>query len=536
MKKRYLFSCIFYLFAAAIIFPYIRWYADNPDTFQYLAIANKYLLGDWAYAVNGYWSPLISWLLTIPLLFFTDQLLAFKNLQVLIGLYTLWQWLSLLDKTTLNKTTKNILEFSIIPFLLDYSLLNCTPDLLFMGLLFKLINLLLSGSIFTNKSLAVQTGLTGGLLYLTKAFGFPFFIVFISIIIFFEIKKNDRIKTEWKNVVRLYGVFFLVSFIWIVTLSFHYNHFTISEAARFNMSREAAPLPGRPASLPVLNKGLFAPLEHSYSAWESPGEYVSNEKVTLFNSTSDYLKIVKRNLLSIYYFDFSHQTGIVFLFLLLLFIIVNGFRELFKEKWVLILLLFIFLLYGGYSLILVHSRYTWINNLLMLILSVYFIQSIFIKKGFKFIVSVFFLSVLLLAVKRPVKEILFSTDSDYPALWLFNAMKHPVTTMRIFYRSDIELHNVIEDIKSTNMLSGNVASLKMVGKDRDPYTRSLQVAQILKCRYYGQLDDELNFSLQEDELIKMDIDYLITWENTEWGNKEPIYYSEETGTRIYSLK
>ena len=34
----------------------------------------------------------------------------------------------------------------------------------------------------------------------------------------------------------------------------------------------------------------------------------------------------------------------------------------------------------------------------------------------------------------------------------------------------------------------------------------------------------------------MNIDYLITWENTEWGNKEPIYYSEETGTRIYSLK
>ena len=280
---------------------------------------------------------MISWLLAIPLLFFDDQLLAFKLLQILIGLFTLWQWVNLLDKTTLNNTTKNILVFTAIPFLLDYSLLNGTPDLLFMGILFKFINLLLSGSIFINKSLAIKTGITGGLLYLTKAFGFPFFIAFTSIIIFLELKKNDRNKIELKNVVRLFGIFFLISSIWIVTLSFHYNRLTISEAARFNMSRAAAPLPGRSASLPVLNKGLYAPLQRSYSAWENPGEYVSNEKITLFNSTSDYLKIVKRNLLSIYYFDFSHQTGIIFLILLLLFIIVNGFRELFKEKWVLIL-------------------------------------------------------------------------------------------------------------------------------------------------------------------------------------------------------
>ena len=292
--------------------------------------------------------------------------------------------------------------------------------------------------------------------------------------------KNKKKKMVWGNLIRLYGIFFLISFIWIATLSFHYDRFTISEAARFNMSREAAPLPGRSASLPVLNKGLYKPLEHSYSTWESPGEYVSNDKITLFNSPSDYLEIVKRNLLSIYYFDFSHQTGIIFLFMLLLFVIVNGIRALFKEKWVLVLLLFIVLLYGGYSLILVHSRYTWINNLLMLIMAVYFIQSISIKKAFKFIAPVLFLFILLLAVKRPVKEILFSSDSDYPTRWIFNSLKHPVITMRIFYRSDVELHKVIDEVKTKNILSGNIASLKINGMDRDPYTRSLQVAQKFK--------------------------------------------------------
>ena len=115
-------------------------------------------------------------------------------------------------------------------------------------------------SIFTNKSVAVQTGLTGGLLYFTKAFGFPFFIAFTSIIIFLEQKKNDKMKIEWKNVFRLYVIFFLTTFIWIATLSFHYGRFSISESVRFNMSREAAPLPGRSASLPILNMGLYKPL------------------------------------------------------------------------------------------------------------------------------------------------------------------------------------------------------------------------------------------------------------------------------------
>ena len=388
---------------------------------------------------------MISWLLTIPLLFFTDQLLAFKSLQVLIGLFTLWQWVKLLEKTTLNNNSKNILIFIIIPFLLDYSLLNCTPDLLFMGLLFKLINLLLLGSIFTNKSVAVQTGLTGGLLYFTKAFGFPFFIAFTSIIIFLEQKKNDKMKIEWKNVFRLYVIFFLTTFIWIATLSFHYGRFSISESARFNMSREAAPLPGRSASLPILNMGLYKPLEHSYSAWESPGEYVGNQKITLLNSSSEYLEIVKRNLLTIYYFDFSHQIGIIFLLMLLLFIITKGGNAFFKERWILFFMLFIILLYGGYSLILVHSRYTWINNLLMLILTVYFIECIFNKKTLKGISTMAIFFILLLSVKRPIKEILFSSDSNFPVFWIFNSLKQPFYTMKIFYRTDYELNRRSEE-------------------------------------------------------------------------------------------
>lgn len=488
------------------------------------------------HVINGYWSPMISWLLIVPLFFINDQLFVFKMLQVLIGLFTIWQWTKLLDKTSIQKSWKNILVFVLIPFVLVYALLNATPDLLFMSLLLMLLNQILSGNIFSNASRSFQAGITGSLLYLTKGFGFPFFIAFILLIILFEWCRNEKNNIVWTNVVRLYGIFILICFVWIVALSLHYGHFTVSEAAGFNMSRDAAPLPERSAELPVLSKGLFPPLSHSYSAWENPGEYVSKERVTLFNSTSDYLKIIKRNLLTIYYFDFSHQVGIVFLSLLLFFVIIKGLRELFKERWLIILLLFIFLFYGGYTIILVHSRYTWINSLLMLLLSAYFIQVLFNKNILKYISTVFFVFILFLSVKRPVKEILFSSDSDYPVPWVFNSLKHPFVTMWIFYRSDIELQRVIKDVKERKILKGNVASLKINGMDRDPYTRSLQIVQNNKCRYYGQLDHEIEIKIQVEELKKMNIDYLITWKNTQWGNKLPVYYNEGVGLRIYYLK
>ena len=293
MKKPFLSACIFYLLSAAIIFPYVRWYADNPDTFQYIAIAQKYLSGDWTHAVNGYWSPLISVLLIIPILIFENDLLAFKILQLLTGIFTLCQWSNLLNKIPLRNNLRIILLFISIPFFLDYALLNCTPDLLFMGLLFLLLNLILSGNISEDKNLAIKTGITGGLLYLTKAFAFPFFIAFTIFIILFEIYRKTNHKPNWKNISKLYGVFFLISFFWIIILSSRYNKFTISEAAVFNSSREVAPLPGRSSELPILNKGLYAPPVNSFSAWESPGDYVNDERVTFFNSTSDYLKIIK---------------------------------------------------------------------------------------------------------------------------------------------------------------------------------------------------------------------------------------------------
>jgi hypothetical protein len=521
---------------AAIIFPYVQDYADNPDTFQYLEIAQKYLSGDWKNVVNGYWSPMISWLLLLPLSVLKVDLLAFKILQLLIGAFALSQWHRLLKNFPLDERWKRLLIFFPIPFLLDYALLNATPDLLFLGLALMLINRIIEGRIFSVRKSAITTAIIGAALYFTKAFGLPFFLLLMIIFFVIELKNQNNKGIIYKNAGILFFTFLILAFFWILPLSLQYKKFTISEAARFNMSREAAPLTERGPGLPILSEGLFIPLNNNLSAWETPGEYLSQGIITPFNSPGDYFSIVKRNILSIYYYDFRNQTGVFFLALFFLFLFRKGFRELIKEKYVAVLLVFIFLLYGGYALILVHSRYVWINTWLMFLLSVYFIQQSINLQKWKTTASILFYFMFALAIKRPCKEIFFTSDRQQPVQWIFHALKQPFTTLWVFYKPDLQLKQDIEAIKLAGILKGNLASLKTNSSERDPYTKALRVARENKCRFFGQPDDALTNLEQLLELQKMKIDYLLAWNYKEWGSDLPVYFNPETGVRIYKIE
>jgi hypothetical protein len=535
LKRSVLIPAAAYILCAAIIFPYVQYYADNPDTFQYIEIAQKIIDGDWAQAVNGYWSPLIIWLLTIPLLLISDELAAFKILQLLIGVFALFQWRRLIQHIPVSEKWKEYLAFFIIPFLLDYSLLNLTPDLLFMALLILLLNLFLSGNVFSNRSVALKAAVTGGLLFLTKSFGFPFFIG-VAVILLLLDPERLSVMFRRRNVVVLFSGFFFISILWILALSNHYDRFTISEAARFNMNKEVAPLPGRSAELPVLGDGLYEPPAGFTSAWISPGEYISEETITFFSSPAEYFQVVKRNLLSIYYFDFRNQAGALFFLLMLVLLFRKKLSEILREKWAATILIFIVLVYFGYSLVLVHSRYIWICTPLMVLLSVCFTERIFTSANRQHFVSFIVVVLLLLAVKRPVKEILFTADANYPNNWILMSLKSPLKTMSIFYRDDVSLNKVENDFKSDKPVNGNVASLKNDFKERDSYTNALRLVIKSDGKYFGQIDNAKSFQEQLDELHAFNIQYLITWNNSEWKSGELVYADSASGTRVYDLE
>ena len=512
MKKDFLLIAAVYLLACTAVLPFVKWYVDNPDSLQYVSIAHHILGGRWALAVNGYWSPLISWMLVPFIYIFDDGIIAFKYLQMAIGVYVIAKWLSFLSLTEIEDKWKRVLGFAIIPFVISYSLNNLTPDLLFVGILFALIVAIIRW--LEKQSDGQKIGQLGALLYLTKAFALPLFIFLFAITYWM---KDERLTKA--TVKKIIYPFILISGIWILCLSIKYGKFTISESAKFNFTYEVAPIVGKDTQLPVLGNGLLKPAnDFAVSAWEEPASQVRLTSLDPIHDLSYYGKVVKRNVLSIYYHDFRHQIGSVFLLLFVIYLIRKK-----KEKripvWVIISLLVIVGLYFGYSLILVHERYIWICSLLFLPTTFFFVKETFPNIGLKQFVEIGLIAFLLFAIKRPMKEVILCGDRSVNKLQLFHTFISPMESMEVFYRKDKQLHDDIEKLKRIIPESSNFASIRNFNPERDGYASSLLIAYELHGKYWGQTQER-------DSTFK---GYLVRWKE-EVGEK---VFDSDGGVKVY---
>ena len=81
-------------------------------------------------------------------------------------------------------------------------------------------------------------GLIGATAYLTKSFAFPFFVVhftLFNLIFFFKGMKIEK-KNILKNLFLGLVVFFVVSGLWVGTISENYGKVTISTAEDYNLA------------------------------------------------------------------------------------------------------------------------------------------------------------------------------------------------------------------------------------------------------------------------------------------------------------
>ncbi len=64
LKKNYvlIFILILYFVFGLFLLNYYQ-YILNSDGISYISIAQKYMVGDFGNAINGYWGPLLSWLM-----------------------------------------------------------------------------------------------------------------------------------------------------------------------------------------------------------------------------------------------------------------------------------------------------------------------------------------------------------------------------------------------------------------------------------------------------------------------------------------
>lgn len=231
----------------------------NPDGISYLAVAQHWASGRFAYAVNAYWSPFFSWAMVPWLLLGLPPVLAAK-LTLFLAVAALvvggWKLVGILSTDPLVRWPTTAL-LGLLAF--EWSLTVVTPDVIAVAIivwyLLALDRMRRSGSTRD----AIGCGLLGAVLYIDKAVGLPLFLAHFTL----ATLRPATIR-RW-----LVGVaaFAAASAPWIAAMSWKYGALTMGTAGAHNWrlmgpeTRRFEPFWG----------ALFAPPNPlATSVWEDP--------------------------------------------------------------------------------------------------------------------------------------------------------------------------------------------------------------------------------------------------------------------------
>ncbi len=544
----------FYLFLIYFSFglfllPYLKYYVDCPDTFQYLTIARKYSCGQFYEAINSHWSPFISWLLVPAYFFHCDSILYFKILQLGIGGFALWNLVGFMDLIPLNITFKRIAIFSFIPVFISYAFLLLTPDLLFLSFLLLYLRIawkeINSDSVF----FPIATGIVASMLYFAKAFGFPFFIFHFSLVSFVYLIRggSQNRKQKIKKYLISVLIFIFLSGAWITLLEYKYHRLMISSAPSYNFNPDIAPTTQAGLKHPICYK-LFAPPNATAVCILEDILELSNymPRNSLFESRKSfthYLQVIKRNVLSIYYFDFRRQLGSLLIVALLafFFFIKKPFK---KISPMMIYCIFSYLLYAsGYAMILVMPRYIWACTILMAIIILMFIELLFEQGKSLYItaICIFFFTIFLM-IKRPFKEIFFSEDRNIPNSEIITSVISPLTQLEKTYSFDKSLFSIVDTLSCRLGTHKKTASqCRILFNNRSEYGAMTLLNYYTNNYFYGLLPDDSITNGGERQLKKYNIDYYFVWNPDSLQNKfvkkfQLVYYNEGIHLHVYSVQ
>lgn len=243
--------------------PAARNHSMNEDGISYLDVADAYLRGDWAAAINGYWSPLYSWLLGIamylvnPSPYWEFSLVHIVNfliyLSALICFDFFWRELREVRQeasarlsngwlTTFPEWAWLALGYALFLWssLILIKIWAVTPDMCVAAFVYLAAALLIR----IRRGLAGWTtfALLGGVLglgYLAKAAMFPLAFVFLAVALF---SARDLRRAAPRALIAL-SVFLLVAGPYLVTLSLYKERVTFGDSGMLNYARYVNGLP-----------------------------------------------------------------------------------------------------------------------------------------------------------------------------------------------------------------------------------------------------------------------------------------------------
>ena len=540
MRYKY-FPYILYAVAGVFFLFELRFYTDEIDTIQYVSLAQRYASGNIYESINAYWGPLFSWLLVPFLFFIKDGFFAVKTLQMIIGLFALHNTIHLLEFLKINNKLVKLFSFLFIPLFLSYGLIIQPPDLLFLMFLLIYLRLILSDP-FGN---SVKIGVVAGLLYLTKAYGFPLMIIHMIFLFGLNYLKKENAgnkKNSARSFVKAFSIFIVIAGCWITIISMHEHRFTFGDSAKYNL-RLLNPVSddGKGERLhPALQNGLMAPPnQYAVNAWEQLDKTntISWSPLDSFNNFEHWVKKVRENLFSIYYFDFRRQTGsLVVCCLLLLFLLKNKRKEVWLQIKDVVFFLLIFNF--GYILVTIDHRYIFIDTIFYVIFFLIICSQLLERVNI--FTWIFIACFALLFVKRPMKQLLFTRDADASVSQLAAAVIHPIKTINNSTLPYKQLYFVSNYINQHSELKGRVANFNETeNKNLVSYFVTAFVCYQTHNKHYGELTNKIIATEGYKQLHDFKIDFYYVWNRKDSLDDQTfnlIYTDSVLPLRIFKLR
>jgi hypothetical protein len=324
----------------------------NPDGVSYIQAARHYAAFDLSVAINGYWAPLLSWLLVPFVWLRVDPLFAFRLINLIVPIVIICSLLFYLNKSQSLSHVERYMQFA---FITSFGiLLNIwgssvvTPDLL-SGAILLLVIVLLYRYLQTNSlRYAILLGVSLALLYLTKSIGLYVSVALVAALLSYEFFRNKRVA---KNSYVVLCVFGIMSLTWIGLISVKYQTLTISTAGSYNFALYGPEHPSHPQT----TQG-YLPVQHPTDVWgwDDPSYFtIPSWKVT--DNIPYYFNYVLKNANLAFAFLFMSTPLIIFG----LFALFNRKKERNLTITGYALALSSLLIIGAYSLIYVEARYLW---------------------------------------------------------------------------------------------------------------------------------------------------------------------------------
>ncbi|MFW5658924.1 MAG: hypothetical protein ACOCZ8_02965 [Bacteroidota bacterium] len=254
------------------------------DQVSYLAIAEQYAAGEFAAAVNAYWSPLISWLLAPCIAVGIDSLLAYQLLVLGMLLLGVWALGRLGEQLRLRKAVSTLVQIAVIVPMLYYASIGFLADSLSAVLLMALLG---QGIVVWRTSTwrawigLASIGLAASF---AKQYNLGFVLGVMALVVVARVLRQRRkqpgysftthLFSFWKKASTLVLILLAGVGSWVAILSTQYDDLLWSSAGAYNL--ELAHCHGRHP----IQQGFQPPLPtHRYAGWQEPTLYEWPQKL-----------------------------------------------------------------------------------------------------------------------------------------------------------------------------------------------------------------------------------------------------------------